>query len=217
MNHTRRLLALVAGLFAALPLAASASTAKVGVKIAELRIKPSESAFSRLKLGVGREIDVLGKSSDGAWLKVRAEVLRADEKIAFEGWLDASQVKGIDLASLSTVDGGASSGSSSGGWGAASSGNDFFGDGGSASADSSYGTSSSSSSDGWGDSSSSSSSSWGDSAPASDSPWGDTSSSPSSDSSWDSGSSSGGSDDGWGSSDTSSADSEWDTSGDNTF
>ena len=112
---TTRLLLIASALVAATPAVSFAASAKVAVRLAEMRVKPSESAFSRLRLGNGRDIDVIGKSNDGQWLKVRAEINRADELINLEGWVQASEVKGVDLASVSSVDGGSSSDS---GWSA---------------------------------------------------------------------------------------------------
>lgn len=108
---TSRLL-LVTALFVSAPLAAFAE-ATVGVKIAELRIKPDDQAFSRLKIPGGREVAVLGKSDDGRWIKVRTQIERGEDVIKLEGWLEATQLKGADPSSLSVASGGSTSGSSS--------------------------------------------------------------------------------------------------------
>lgn len=100
---TTRLLVLSA-LFVAAPFAAFASGgATVGVKIAELRIKPDDQAFSRLKIPGGREVALLGKSDDGRWVKVRAELEKGEDIIKLEGWVEATQLKGGDIASLSVA------------------------------------------------------------------------------------------------------------------
>lgn len=128
---TTRLL-LVSALFVSAPFAAfAASEATVGVKIAELRIKPDDAAFSRLKIPGGREVDVLGKSDDGRWIKVRTQIERGEDIIKLEGWLEASQLKGADPSSLSVASGGqtssgSSSSSSSDGFGESSSSSDAW-------------------------------------------------------------------------------------------
>ena len=128
---TSRLL-LVSALFVSAPFAAfAASEATVGVKIAELRIKPDDQAFSRLKIPGGREVAVLGKSDDGRWIKVRTQIERGEDVIKLEGWLEATQLKGADASSLSVASGGSSSDSSS-------------------SSDTGFGESSSSSESAWG-------------------------------------------------------------------
>lgn len=205
VNVTRSLLVL--SLLVGAP-AFAASQATVGVKIAELRIKPDDGAFSRLKIPGGREVAVLGKSDDGQWIKVRTQIERGEDVIKLEGWLQATQLKGADPSSLSVAQGGetskGSSSSGAGAWGDSSSSSDSFGD-------------TSSSGDSWGDSSASSApassgDSWSDPAPAaaptteawdaapatasesssSGDAWGDSSNSSSdsssSDSAWDSGS-----------------------------
>src|SRR5687768_15728047 len=110
VNVTRSLLVL--SLLVGAP-SFAASQATVGVKIAELRIKPDDGAFSRLKIPGGREVAVLGKSDDGRWIKVRTQIERGDDIIKLEGWLEVSQLKGADPSSLSVATGGESSGSSS--------------------------------------------------------------------------------------------------------
>lgn len=76
---------------------ARAETAKVSVRIADLRVKPSSDARSKLRLGKNRSVDVLSKSDDGQWVKIRAEVLRGEEPVRFEGWVAAAHlgIKGV--------------------------------------------------------------------------------------------------------------------------
>ena len=110
---TTRLLVLSA-LFVSAPFAAfAASGATVGVKIAELRIKPDDQAFSRLKIPGGREVTVLGKSDDGRWIKIRTQIERAEDIIKLEGWVEATQLKGADPSGLSVASGGSKIGRAS--------------------------------------------------------------------------------------------------------
>ena len=48
--------------------------------------------------GRNHSVDVLSKSDDGQWVKIRAEVLRGDEPVNFEGWVAAAHL-GIKGAS----------------------------------------------------------------------------------------------------------------------
>ena len=177
------------------PFAANAAQqAEVTARIAELRIKPSDNAPSRLKLAGGREVDVVGKSDDGRWIKVKTSFEKGDYLVALEGWLESSQLRATDGAELGR---GAPSE-------AAGSGGDMFGGfGGSSGAtttDDSFGEDSGSSgADPWAADS-------GSSSEASSDPFADTASSSSSSSSEDPWASEGGSSDS-GSSDSGSEDS----------
>lgn len=101
----------IASLFVLGTGAAHAETAKVSSRIAELRVKPSGDARSKLKLGRNRSVDVLSKSDDGQWVKIRAEVQRGEDPVTFEGWIAAVDL-GIKGASAP-----ATSGSGDSGWG----------------------------------------------------------------------------------------------------
>ena len=70
--------------------ALAAEDAQVSVRIAELRVNPSSEARTRLKIGSGRNVSVLGKSSDGQWVQIRTEVDRGGDSVKFEGWVFAS-------------------------------------------------------------------------------------------------------------------------------
>lgn len=119
MVTTRLLLVSVSALLLAAP-AFAASEATVGVKIAELRIKPDDQAFSRLKLPGGRPVALLGKSDDGRWVKVRTEIEKGEDVIKLEGWLEVAQLKNADVGGLSVASGGSTGSSSSSGFGESS-------------------------------------------------------------------------------------------------
>lgn len=92
--------------------AAQAETAKVSSKIAELRVKPSGDARTKLKLGRNRTVDVLSKSDDGQWVKIRAEIQRGEDPVTFEGWIAA-----VDLGIKGATAPASSGSGSESGWG----------------------------------------------------------------------------------------------------
>lgn len=71
---------------------AFAEQATVRSRTADLRAEPSSMGKAKVKLGAGREVSVVGKSNDGEWLRVKAEITHADETIKFEGWLAAADL-----------------------------------------------------------------------------------------------------------------------------
>ena len=205
----------------ALPLPAFASSARVGARIADLRAEPSADAKSKAKLPSGRDVEVIGKSDDGQWVRVRTECPKANETIKFEGWLAVREVQGANLDGVAVAGSAKKSApaANDAAWGdssekpaaAASSGPAWIDDSGSSR------TATASSKDEWGNDASSSNSAPAKPAASSDDAWGSSDSSapasapaaaPAS------------SDAGWGSSDSSSSSSsapaggdEWSSSG----
>ena len=180
MSKLIRSVALVAVVLA--PFAAEAAQqAEVTARIAELRIKPSDNAPSRLKIAGGREVDVVGKSDDGRWIKVKTSFEKGDYLVALEGWMESSQLRATDGSSLG-----------SGAPAEASSSDDMFGSGSSTSSDAGFGDDSGSG-DPWAAESSSGTEAssdpfadTGSSSSSSADPWADESSSSSSEESFES-------------------------------
>lgn len=93
------MLRLLAASFAILAFTAPAlanETSQIKVSVAELHVKPTSKSRSTLRLGQGREVEVVATSDDGKWVQVRGQLPHWEDTIAFSGWIPASAV---DLAS----------------------------------------------------------------------------------------------------------------------
>src|SRR4051794_29227694 len=116
-------LSLVFGFVIAAAPARADQEAEVAVRVADLHVQPSASAKTKLRLGGGRSVSVLAKSDDGRWGKIKGEVEKGPDQIPFEGWVEATALRG-NLDGIAT-DKGATATASSGGdssWGDSGSG-----------------------------------------------------------------------------------------------
>jgi hypothetical protein len=93
----------VAGLVVSASVPALADGAQISAKIAELKVTPDDNAKTIIRLGKGREVAVLAKSDDGNWVHISGKLERAEDMIAFEGWVDAADLRSSSGRSMTSA------------------------------------------------------------------------------------------------------------------